>query len=158
MKVVVSSNGTDLSSPSNDQFGRCPTFVFVDTDSMEFEARVNEAANAPGGAGVQAAQFVTGAGAQAVITGRVGPKAMKVLETAGVPVHLFQGGTVREAVEDFKADKPMRDSKPAGDSKVYSSREEEIAALESDVVKLRQHLAALLEQIDQLEAIKDKQR
>lgn len=158
MKVVVSSNGTDLSSPSNDQFGRCPTFIFVDTDSMEFEAKINEAANAPGGAGVQAAQFVTGTGVQAVITGRVGPKAMEVLEAAGVRVHLFQGGTVREAVEDFRADKPMRDSKPTGDSRVYSSREEEIAALESDVVKLRQHLAALLEQIDQLEAIRDKQR
>ena len=111
MKVVVSSNGTDLSSPSNDQFGRCPTFVFVDTGSMEFEAKANEAANAPGGAGVQAAQFVTAAGAQAVITGRVGPKAMEVLETAGVPVHRFQGGTVREAVEHFKADKSMRISR-----------------------------------------------
>ena len=157
MKVVVSSNGTDLSSPSNDQFGRCPTFVFVDTDSMHFEVKANEAANAPGGAGVQAAQFVTGAGVQAVITGRVGPKAMQVLEAAGVPVHLFKGGTVREAVEDFKAGKPMKDSKPSGESRVDSSRQEEIAALESDVVKLRQHLTGLLEQIDRLESIRNKQ-
>ena len=157
MKVVVSSNGTDLSSPSNDQFGRCPTFVFVETDSMEFEAKPNEAANAPGGAGVQAAQFVTGAGAQAVITGRVGPKALQVLAAASVPIHLFQGGTVREALEDFKAGNPTRDAKPAGESKVYSSRQEEIAALESDIVKLRQHLTGLLEQIDRLESIRNKQ-
>lgn len=52
MKVVVTSNGTELDSPSNDQFGRCPTFVFVDTESMAFEAKANEAANTPVGVGV----------------------------------------------------------------------------------------------------------
>jgi predicted Fe-Mo cluster-binding NifX family protein len=153
MKVVVSSNGTDLDSPSNDQFGRCPTFVFVDTESMEFEAKANEAASAPSGAGIQAAQFVTGAGVQAVITGRVGPKASAVLETAGVQVHLFQGGTVRDAVEDFKAKKSLSDSKPSSavaGSKTTSSPQEEIAALEGEVTQLRQRLAGLLEQIDQL--------
>lgn len=153
MKVVVSSNGMDLDSPSNDQFGRCPTFVFVDTESMGFEAKTNDAANAPSGAGIQAAQFVTDAGVQAVITGRVGPKASAVLETAGVQVHLFQGGTVRDAVEDFKANKSLSDSKPSSataGSKRHSSPQEEIKALEGEVTQLRQRLAGLLNQIDRL--------
>jgi predicted Fe-Mo cluster-binding NifX family protein len=78
-------------------------FVLVDTDSMEFEAVTNPAINAPSGAGIEAAQFVADSGATAVITGRVGPKAMGVLQSAGIPVHLSKGGTVREVVETFKA-------------------------------------------------------
>ena len=90
MKVVISSEGRDLSSPCSPQFGRCPLFLLVDTESMELESVTNTAANAPGGAGVQAAQLVTRSDARAVITGKVGPKAMQVLRAAGVPVYLFQ--------------------------------------------------------------------
>jgi len=103
MRVVISSTGADLDRPSSGKFGRCPMFLFVDTESMEFEATANPAADASGGAGIEAAQFVTGSGVDAVITGRVGPNAMEVLEAAGMPVYLFGGGSVRQAVEQFKA-------------------------------------------------------
>jgi predicted Fe-Mo cluster-binding NifX family protein len=103
MRVVISSTGADLDRPSSGKFGRCPMFVFVDTESMEFEATANPGADASGGAGIEAAQFVTESGVDAVITGRVGPNAMDVLEAAGMPVYLFGGGSVRQAVEQFKA-------------------------------------------------------
>jgi predicted Fe-Mo cluster-binding NifX family protein len=103
MKVVVTSTGAGLDEPSSPTFGRCPMFVFVDTDSMEFEAVANPAVGASSGAGIEAAQLVTGSGASAVITGRVGPKAMNVLQTTGMPVYLFGGGTVRQAVESLVA-------------------------------------------------------
>lgn len=103
MRVVVSSNGTDLDAPCSHQFGRCPMFAFVETESMELEPAVNAAAEASGGSGIQAAQFVAGSGVEAVITGRVGPNAMNVLKAAGLPVYRFSGGTVRQAVEQFKA-------------------------------------------------------
>jgi len=102
MRVVVTANGADPDGPSNPTFGRCPMFVFVETDSMEFEATANPAANAPGGAGIEAAQFVNDSAVGAVITGRVGPKAMSVLRAAGMPVYLFNGGSVRQAVEAFR--------------------------------------------------------
>jgi predicted Fe-Mo cluster-binding NifX family protein len=63
----------------------------------------NPAVSASGGAGVQAAQFVIERGAQAVVTGNVGPNAFNVFQAARVPVHLFGGGTVRQAVEAYKA-------------------------------------------------------
>jgi predicted Fe-Mo cluster-binding NifX family protein len=59
--------------------------------------------NQGGGAGIQAAQFVVERGAQAVLTGNLGPNAFDVLQAAGVPGYLVPEGTVRQAVEAFKA-------------------------------------------------------
>jgi len=102
MKVAVSSNGNDLSAQASPVFGRCPYYIFVDTESMEFEAVANPAISAPGGAGIQAAQFVANQGAKAVLTGNIGPNAFNVLQAAGVQVFTVAGGTVKEAVEAYK--------------------------------------------------------
>lgn len=103
MSIVVTANGPDLDAATSPTFGRCPMYVFVDPETMAFEAVENPAAGAPGGAGVRAAQFVVERGAQAVVTGNVGPKALDVLQSANVPVYLFGGGTVRQAAEAYKA-------------------------------------------------------
>lgn len=103
MKIVVSSNGTDLDGPISPRFGRCPMFLFVDTETMETEAVANPGADASSGAGIEAARFVADAGVQAVITGRVGPNALEVLEAAQIPIHSFAGGSVREAAIAFNA-------------------------------------------------------
>ena len=102
MRIVVTANGADLDAPTSPVFGRCSTYVFVDTETMTFEAVENPAINAAGGAGIQAAQFVVERGAQAAVTGNVGPNAFNVFQSANVPIYLFGEGTVRQAV---KADK-----------------------------------------------------
>jgi predicted Fe-Mo cluster-binding NifX family protein len=63
----------------------------------------NPAAGAAIGAGIQAAQSVVEHGAQAVVTRNVGPDAFNVFRSAGAPIYLFGGGTVREAIEAFKS-------------------------------------------------------
>jgi predicted Fe-Mo cluster-binding NifX family protein len=103
VKIAVSSNGNDLDATVSPVFGRCPAYVFVDSDTLQFEAITNPAISAPGGAGIQAAEMVVNQGAQAVITNNVGPNAFSVLAAAGAQVFLAQGGTVRQAVEAFKA-------------------------------------------------------
>ena len=103
MRVAVTSNGSGLDAPASPVFGRCQTVVFVDTDSLTAETVGNPAIGAPGGAGIQAAQFIIEHGAQALITGNVGPNAFQVLQAAGVPIYMFNGGTVREAVAALKA-------------------------------------------------------
>ena len=103
MKIVVSSQGENLDAPASPVFGRCPTYVFVDTETMEFEALPNPAMNQGGGAGIQAAQFVVNQGAQAVLSGNLGPNAFDVLQAAGVPGYLISEGTVRQAVEAYQA-------------------------------------------------------
>ena len=102
MKVVVTAQGSDLDSPTSPIFGRCPAFVFVDSETMEAEGVENASAAAGGGAGVQAAQWVVAQGAQAVLSCNVGPNAFAVLAQAGVPVYRIEGGTVREVVQALK--------------------------------------------------------
>lgn len=99
MKVVVSAMQEGLDAEVSPVFGRCPIYVFVDSDSMEFEAVPNPAMSAAGGAGIQAAQFAVGKGVQAVLTGNVGPNAFNVLQQAGINIYPVSGGTVRQAVE-----------------------------------------------------------
>jgi predicted Fe-Mo cluster-binding NifX family protein len=105
MKIVVTASGASLDAPASPVFGRCLSYVFVDPDTLEFEAVENPAMAAGGGAGIQAAQFVIEQGARAVVTGNVGPNAFNVFRSAGVPVHIGQEGTVRDAVEAFKANR-----------------------------------------------------
>ena len=102
MKIAVSADGANLDAQTSPRFGRCPMYVFVDSETMVFEAQENPAIDAPGGAGIQAAQFVVEHGAQAVVTGNTGPNAFSVFQSVGVPVYLFGGGTVREAVEAYR--------------------------------------------------------
>ena len=77
--------------------------MFVDTETVSFEAESNPAMNQGGGAGIQAAQFVVERGAQAVLTGNLGPNAYNVLAAVGIPGYLVSGGTVRQAVEAFNS-------------------------------------------------------
>ena len=103
MRIVVSSQGENLEAQASPVFGRCPTYLFVDSETMTFEALPNPAMNQGGGAGIQAAQFVVNQGAQAVLSGSLGPNAFDVLQAAGVPGYLISEGTVRMAVDAFKA-------------------------------------------------------
>jgi predicted Fe-Mo cluster-binding NifX family protein len=114
MKIVITSNGTDLDNPMSPIFGRCPIFLFVEDEADEIEAVPNPAVDAHGGAGIQAAQFVVDRGAKAVITGRVGPNAMDVLKAADIPIYLSQGDTPRQVLEAFKAGKLQEQTESHG--------------------------------------------
>ena len=103
MQIVVTANGTDLDALASPVFGRCRAYLFVNTETMGYEAVENPAIGAPSGAGIQAAQFVIERGAQAVLTGNVGPNAYGVFQASGVPIYLLGEGTVRQAVEAYKA-------------------------------------------------------
>lgn len=102
MRIAVSATGAGLEGETSRTFGRCPRFVFLDTETMACETLENPSAAASGGAGIQAAEFVIRHGAEAVVTGGVGPNASRVLEAAGVTVYLPQGSTVAEAAQAFR--------------------------------------------------------
>ena len=160
MRIVVSSEGSGLCAAASRIFGRCSTYVFVDTDTMAVESVPNPAQNAPGGAGIQAAQFVIAKGAEAVITGSLGPHADDVLGAAGVQAYLVGDTTVEGAVEDFIAGKLTQlagaSAAPHGGLGVGAaaptcSREEEVSALAAEVADLRRRLAQIMARIDAME-------
>ncbi|MFO8056595.1 MAG: NifB/NifX family molybdenum-iron cluster-binding protein [bacterium] len=106
MKVCVSSQGPDLESEVDQRFGRAPRFILYDTETGDYEAIDNKQnLQAQQGAGIQSAQHVVDTGAEALITGHCGPKAFRVLSSAGISVYTGAGGTVSEAIRAMQAGK-----------------------------------------------------
>jgi len=104
MKVAVTAKGKTLDDEVDPRFGRAPYILLVDTETFEFEAVDNsENVNAFKGAGIQAATMISEKGAEVLLTGYCGPNAFKTLDVAGIKVVNDVSGTVREAVEKFKA-------------------------------------------------------
>ncbi len=117
MKIAVSAEGTDLNSRIDPRFGRAAYFIIIDTDTRQIVDVIDNrsAFDAAHGAGINAATVVAGSGAQAVLTGRVGPKAYAVLDAAGIKVISEQGGTVAEALEAFLSGSVSPSGGPDGD-------------------------------------------
>jgi predicted Fe-Mo cluster-binding NifX family protein len=103
MKLAISSTGDSINSQVDPRFGRCMNFLIVDTETMNTTLLPNNSVSAAHGAGIGAAQKVASLGVQAVITGHVGPNAHMALSGASIEIYTVPNGTVKEAVEKFKA-------------------------------------------------------
>lgn len=104
MKIVITSSSPDLAEPIDMHFGRAKFFILVDTETDETTAHDNaQNFQAVQGAGIQSAETVARLGAEAVVTGSVGPKAFRALQAAGIKIALVEAvcpGT--EALQRFK--------------------------------------------------------
>lgn len=103
MKVAVTAMGSTLQAVVDPRFGRCSTFVVVETDDMTFESVHNEAGQLSSGAGIQSAQLIAGKGVKAVLTGNCGPNAHQTLSAAGIDVVVGCSGHVADVVAQFKS-------------------------------------------------------
>ena len=103
MKIAVTTVGPSLDEQVEARFGRTPYYVFVDTETMKFEAVQNPNVSAGGGAGIQSAQLMSEHGVQYVLTGNCGPNAFQVFSAAGIQVIVGVSGIARQAVEQFKS-------------------------------------------------------
>lgn len=103
-KIAISSEGPALEDQMDPRFGRAAGFVIVDLETMSVAYLDNGSSQAMAqGAGIQAAEIVASSGAQAVLTGHVGPKAFMALEAAGIKVaQNLQDMTVGQALDRFK--------------------------------------------------------
>lgn len=117
MKICVTSQGDNLDSQVDPRFGRCNYFIFVDPDTLEFEAVQNPNTGAMGGAGVQSGQFVASKGVKMVITGNLGPNAFQALRSAEIEMLTGASGSVKQAIEDYKAGKLQAGQGPSVNSK-----------------------------------------
>jgi predicted Fe-Mo cluster-binding NifX family protein len=103
MKICVTSTGPTMDASVDPRFGRCQYFVFVDSETMEYEAIPNPSIGASSGAGIQAAQTVADKGAGVVITGQVGPNAIETLGATNISIVTGASGTVNDAIEQYKS-------------------------------------------------------
>lgn len=106
-KIAITSEGPTLDDDLDPRFGRAAGFIIVDPQTLQFQYVDNGASQARAqGAGIQAAEVVSRAGANVVLTGYVGPKAFAALQAAGIKVgQSLDNMTVRQAVEHYKAGK-----------------------------------------------------
>jgi len=106
VKICITSTGKEIEAKTDPRFGRAPYFLIIDTDTDAMEVVDNSAAAESQGAGIAAAQLVSGKGVDAVLTGRVGPNASTAFQASGVK--LYEGvssqETVKEALARFKKD------------------------------------------------------
>ena len=103
MKIAVTSTGKDLSSDIDPRFGRAAYFILVDTDTMQWDVLENKQhLNLPQGAGIQAGRTIVESKANVLITGNCGPKAFKVLQSAGIRIATGAKGRVIDAVLQYK--------------------------------------------------------
>ena len=106
VKICITSQGPDLNSEADPRFGRAKFFIIYDDETETFEVVDNQQnVNAAGGAGIQSATAVAEKGCQWVLSGHIGPRAMSVLQTAGIRVATGATGTVSNVLQDFTAGK-----------------------------------------------------
>ena len=100
MKIAISATDNTLDASVDSRFGRCAWFLVVDSENMGYEAIKNENAEAASGAGTSCAQLILGKGADAVISGRVGPNAHEVLKQGDVTIFIAPAdSSVRETIQ-----------------------------------------------------------
>ena len=101
MKIAIplDENKTDVCLT----FGRAPYILFAQDDKEEILE--NPAAQAQGGAGLKAAQFLVDQEADVLITFRCGQNAADVFTAADMQIYKAQGTTAEENVQAFLNDK-----------------------------------------------------
>jgi predicted Fe-Mo cluster-binding NifX family protein len=106
MKIAISIQEADIHAAIDAHFGRCRNFCIVDTLSGGRTLLDNAAgADSTQGAGFHAVEAVARLGAEAVITGQLGPKAESALRAAGIKAYRAENGTVDDALALLKAQK-----------------------------------------------------
>ncbi|MBN1382168.1 MAG: NifB/NifX family molybdenum-iron cluster-binding protein [Deltaproteobacteria bacterium] len=103
MKIAITSSGPSLDDHVEARFGRCPYFLVIDPDTMEFEPIQNPNISLGGGAGIQSAQMLANKDVKVVLTGNCGPNAFQTFGAAGIQVITGVSGQVRKAAQMFKS-------------------------------------------------------
>ena len=103
MKIAFTTPGQSLDSPLDPSFGRAAAFLIYDLATQGCTTISNaQSLEAPQGAGIQAAQTLVRAKADCLVTGHCGPKAFRVLDTAGIKVFNTDAPTIAEALQRFR--------------------------------------------------------
>ncbi len=102
MKVAVAATGKTLYSHVDNRFGRCPFFIVVDPEAMEFYTIKNPGLKERDTAGIEASRVLISRDVDAVVVRNIGHNALVTLDGAGIKVYVGGAGTVLNAIENLK--------------------------------------------------------
>ena len=104
MKIVMTTSSNSLDAELDKRFGRAPGFLIYNSETQTHEFIDNrQSINAAQGAGIQAVQNIIATGAQCVISGQCGPKALRVLQSAGIKIYSCDAGSLKACIEQFNS-------------------------------------------------------
>jgi predicted Fe-Mo cluster-binding NifX family protein len=103
MKICIPAKGPEPQDLVDERFGRAPYFLIYNTDTSTTESFKNPAAEAMGGVGPRAAQFLFDHDVHVLVTARVGGNALEALKAGGVTILLYEktGSTVEDAITAY---------------------------------------------------------
>jgi predicted Fe-Mo cluster-binding NifX family protein len=162
MRIVVSADNRDgLDSVVSPHFGRCPCFVVVDVQAHQL-LEVLEVDNPyhgnhrPG----QVPAFINSLGADVMLTGGMGGRAIMFFQQFGIEGVTGAYGTVRQSLErhlggQLQGAVPCKESQTHGHGELPAEgeyEEDELDRLREEAEMLRQQLAELDQRLRRLDA------
>ena len=102
MKICIPTMGDKgLDEQVGEHFGRVPTYTIYNTDTKEIEIVKNVSIHVGGGSGY-APELIAKAGANIMVCGGLGRKAIGLFEQSGIMVYVGASGTVKEALDKYE--------------------------------------------------------
>ena len=98
---VPSLDQEGLKSKISQHFGKTPYFVLIKYEDEKIEnVQVLESQAKHTGGSMTPGEFIVSSGAKTLLCGNLGPKAVQMLQNAGIKVFIGASGTVIEALQD----------------------------------------------------------
>ncbi len=106
MRILLTTRGENLAADIDPHFGLAKNFILVDTDTMRFEViSANQNLLLSEDGGVQGAKDIIPFRPDVVLTGNCGPKAFRVLQSAGVRVIMGAQGKIKDVIRAYLTEK-----------------------------------------------------
>jgi predicted Fe-Mo cluster-binding NifX family protein len=160
MRIAISADSRNgLDSVVSPHFGRCPYFILVEVDDHDVK-EIREVENPfygqhqPG----QVPAFINSLGANVMLTGGMGGRAIMFFEQFGIEGVTGAYGTVRQSVErylggELKGAAPCKESQEHGHGDLPAEGEYEkdkLGRLKEEADMLRQQLEQVQAKLDQI--------
>ncbi len=162
--AVATDDDRGLDAVLSYHFGRCPYYILVDVKGREIkEAKsVSNPFYGEHGQPGQVPSFIHSQGAQVIIAGGMGYRAMQFFQDFGIEPITGVSGKVKDVVEAY-LEKRIGGAEPCDESKAHGGREkkmapppgefegDEISRLKEEMVALRRQLAEAQQRLAKLE-------
>lgn len=90
MKTIITSTGNSLNSKFDQRFGRAGYFCVYDHDTETTNFVKNNFKDLNGGAGTKSSEMAAELGAELIVSGHFGPKAVTMLEKLSIKTTVIQ--------------------------------------------------------------------
>ncbi len=166
--AVATDDARGLDAVLSYHFGRCPYYILVDVEGKEIK-RARSVANpfyAEHGQPGQVPSFINSQGAQVIIAGGMGYRAMQSFQEFGIEPITKVSGKAKDVVEAY-LDEKIQGAKPCDESQTHQEGKEvnpptgefegnELSRLKEEIAALRRQLAESQERLAKLERGKEE--